>query len=98
MVNIMPPDDSKHKQNVFRVFWNVEAYERVEDASTVTHGLRASEAPPSLEFVQEWVDKMTHPLKFEVSDMIWSSWFKINERIANGYRRNRAFVMGGKSV
>ncbi|KAI9475716.1 MAG: FAD binding domain-containing protein [Benjaminiella poitrasii] len=37
---------------------------------------------------------MTAPLKFELSDVIWSSIFRINERMANGYRRKRAFIAG----
>ncbi|KAI8363941.1 FAD binding domain-containing protein [Blakeslea trispora] len=44
--------------------------------------------------VQEWMDRMSAPIKHEVDELIWSSYFRVNERIANGFRRKRAFLVG----
>lgn len=80
----------------YRVFGNTEAYElSTEDKKEIRHGLVKTEEPPTLEYVQNWLDKMAYPMKLEASNMDWSSYFKINERIANGYRRERAFLIGG---
>ncbi|KAI8084101.1 FAD binding domain-containing protein [Gilbertella persicaria] len=95
MGRINHPSDTDENP-IFRVFGNLEAYERQEGISEVTHGLRdkKEQETPSLEFVQSWMDKMTAPMKFEASKLVWSSYFKINERMANGLRRRRAFLVG----
>lgn len=85
-------DDS----HIFRIFGNLETYSRDDTKSEVTHGLqKTKEAPPTIEFVQKWVDEIAAPIKLKTSDLIWSSFFRINERIANGFRKNRAFLIGG---
>lgn len=89
----------KTDDNVYRVFGNLEPYSQSDvNQKDPTHGLikNKEEESPSLEFVQKALDKMTAPLKFEVSNLIWSSYFRINERIANGFRKKRAFLIGGK--
>jgi hypothetical protein len=79
----------------------LETYARGDkDQKDSTHGIanskrRNEEEPPTVEFIQEWLDKMTAPLKFEASNLIWSAHFRINERIANGFRKKRAFLIGG---
>lgn len=79
----------------FRIFGNLEAYSVKEKGSRPTHGLIKTEEAPSLEFIQSFVDEAAAPFKFELSNLIWSSYFKINERIVNTYRHKRAFLMGG---
>ncbi|KAL9555383.1 hypothetical protein MBANPS3_002382 [Mucor bainieri] len=90
---IHPTDDDSH---VFRVFGNLEGYQISEaDRVKVNHGFdKPSEAPPTLEFIQEWITKNAAPNKFVASDLIWASYYRINERIANGFRKGRAFVAG----
>lgn len=100
MIRIRPlvhKDDDSH---VFRLFGNLESYTKNEvDQNRSTHGIvnKADEVAPDLQAVQEYIDTMTAPLKFQASDLIWSSYFRINERIANGYRRDRAFLAGGNA-
>lgn len=91
---VHPTDDDSH---VFRVFGNLEGYQISEaDKDKISHGIdKSSEAPPTLEFIEEWINKTTAPKKFVASDIIWASYFRINERIANGFRKGRAFVVGG---
>ncbi|KAG0766766.1 hypothetical protein G6F24_003344 [Rhizopus arrhizus] len=95
MVPINPCSKEKEKEHVFRVFANLEAYQRSEtNQNNSTHGLTKKNEAPTLEFIQSFIDKATAPLKFETKDLIWSSYFKINERMANNYRHKRAFLMG----
>ncbi|KAI8370047.1 hypothetical protein EDC96DRAFT_440202, partial [Choanephora cucurbitarum] len=84
---------------IIRVFGNLEAFERkAEDGGASTHGLRdkSEEVPPNKKEIQEWMDRMCAPTKYEIDELIWSSYFRVNERIANGFRRKRAFLVGGK--
>ncbi|ORE15576.1 hypothetical protein BCV71DRAFT_31791 [Rhizopus microsporus] len=94
MIRIYSRREGKDDSHVFRIFGNVEAYNRSEEETTKpTHGLQKEE-PPNLEEIQAFVDKVTAPLKFTLSDLIWSSYFRINERITNKYRIKRAFLAG----
>lgn len=84
---------------VFRVFGNLEEYARgTNDKRDPNHGLvkDSKEEPPTLEFMQSIIKERAAPLDLEASDMIWSTYFRINERMANGFRRRRAFIMGGR--
>lgn len=95
LVPLKEADDDSHH---FRIFGNLEAYQRSdENRDSPTHGLvdKEQEEPPTLEFLQSWLNNMTTPLKFEASNVVWSSYFKINERMANGFRKKRAFLIGG---
>lgn len=100
LIRLVPLKETDDDSHHFRVFGNLEAYQRSDtNRNSPTHGLvdQAQEKPPTLEFLQSWIDKLTYPLKFEASDIVWSAYFKINERIANGFRKNRAFLIGGMS-
>lgn len=97
MIRLNPVHASEDDSHVFRVFGNLEAY-HINDVNQdkISHGIdESSEAPPTLEFIEQWINKATSPLKFVASDVIWASYFRINERIANGFRRERAFLIGG---
>lgn len=97
MVRLNPVHASEDDSHVFRIFGNLEAYHiNNVDKDKVSHGIDKSlEAPPTLEFIEKWLNKATSPLRFVASDIIWASYFRINERIANGFRRERAFLIGG---
>ncbi|GAA5816293.1 hypothetical protein MFLAVUS_009819 [Mucor flavus] len=96
LVRLNPLKESPDRENKFRVFGNTEAYllTKEDKKELYRHGLVKKDEPPSLEYIQEWIDKMTFPMKLKVSDLDWSSFFRINERIANGFRRGRAFLAG----
>lgn len=99
MVRLIPQCPTKDDSHVFRVFGNLEAYQINKlEQNRVNYGLDKSGEPPTLEFIQEWLNKATAPLKFTASDIIWAAHFKINERIANGFRKKRAFLIGGKFI
>ncbi|KAI7890806.1 FAD-binding monooxygenase [Mucor mucedo] len=100
VIRLLPLKETDDDSHHFRIFGNLEAYQCSEqNQNDPTHGLidKNQEEPPTLEFLQSWVDEITCPLKLEASDIVWSSYFKINERIANGFRKNRAFLIGGLS-
>ncbi|KAI7900236.1 FAD binding domain-containing protein [Cokeromyces recurvatus] len=87
-------DDTSY---VFRIFGNLEEYHRSnQNNESATHGIVDNEYESNftLEFLQEWVNRMTAPIKLELSNLIWSSIFRINERMANGFRKKRAFLIG----
>lgn len=46
--------------------------------------------------MRDIVAKRVAPLELIPTDPTWLTIFRINERKANGYRRGRLFVMGGK--
>ncbi|KAI8887236.1 hypothetical protein K501DRAFT_242649 [Backusella circina FSU 941] len=97
LVRIRPMVHNDDDSHVFRVFGNLESYEKTGvNQNSSTHGISAKgeQLAPSLEQVQDLLDERTTPYKFKARDLIWSSHFKINERIANGYRRKRAFLAG----
>ncbi|RUP48552.1 hypothetical protein BC936DRAFT_144408 [Jimgerdemannia flammicorona] len=48
----------------------------------------------TLEELRELIDRRVAPEKLVLSNPKWISSFRINERLANGYRRGRAFVVG----
>lgn len=59
----------------------------------VSHGLQASLPGPGLAELQAAADRvMTHPPV--LSDMRWSSLFRISMRLADSYRVGRAFIAG----
>jgi hypothetical protein len=101
MIRIRPMVHNNDDANVFRVFGNLESYEKTDvnqDSSTHGVALKKDQTPPTLEEVQQLLDERTAPYKFTATGMIWSSYFKINERMANGYRRKRAFLAGGMFI
>ncbi|KAI8889370.1 hypothetical protein K501DRAFT_329168 [Backusella circina FSU 941] len=97
MVRIRPVVQEEDDSHIYRVFGNIDSYiKNEEDQHRETHGLvdKSEIAIPTLQEVQEYIDGMTAPFKFEASNIIWTAFFKINERMANGYRRDRAFLVG----
>lgn len=92
----LKPYSGDDKATTFRIFGNLDSYSRSEtNNARSSHGLETSEGAPSLEHIQSHVDKMAAPFKFKLSDPMWSSYYKINERIANTFRNKRAILVGG---
>ncbi|KAG1473523.1 hypothetical protein G6F56_000901 [Rhizopus delemar] len=91
----LKPYSGDDKATTFRIFGNLDSYSRSEtNNARSSHGLETSEGAPSLEHIQSHVDKMAAPFKFKLSDPMWSSYYKINERIANTFRNKRAILVG----
>lgn len=101
VLRINPIHETEDDTHVFRIFGNLEQYSRgVADENNPSHGIvKNQEDSPTREFVENWLKEKIAPLEVQVGDtIIWSTFFRINERMANGFRRNRAFLVGGMSL
>lgn len=61
----------------------------------VSYGIHTG-APFSIEEVQAMIQERSGMFEMKAVDPVWITKFGINERKANGFRRRRAFIMGGK--
>ncbi|KAL0081760.1 FAD binding domain-containing protein [Phycomyces blakesleeanus] len=94
------PDPDHH----FRVIVSMGKYEKLENGQTdqVTHGIRAratdrdrkNKDALSLEQLQETMDRRLGNLDIHASNPAWLTFFAINERIVDDYRRKRVFLAG----
>lgn len=92
-----PDEDSTNDRCMYRIITNVGTYSvNDNNEERITHGLE--ESAPTIELIQSHLDKKAVPYKLQIKEVVWSSYFKINERMANGYRRNRAFLIGGNVI
>lgn len=84
--------------HVYRIVNSLDEYRVNKDSDNITHGFadKKDNTPPTHEFIQNTIDKMTSPMQIKIKQVLWSSYFGINERLANGFRRGRAFLIGGK--
>jgi 2-polyprenyl-6-methoxyphenol hydroxylase-like FAD-dependent oxidoreductase len=62
-------------------------------ASESDHGLQSERPGPSIEELQVVADRLL-PTKVVVSDLRWSSKFRISMRLAASYRKGRGFIAG----
>lgn len=84
--------------NLFRIACNLGFYE-LSDKKETTHGISRNEQETlTLEEIRDIVAKRVAPLELIPTNPTWLTIFRINERKANGYRRGRMFVMGGKFI
>lgn len=67
-----------------------------DDGPRVTHGVDNPREVLTLEKTKELLDKRTEGLRVTIKKSLWLTYFNVNERIANGFRRDRAFLIGGK--
>lgn len=97
--DLNPVEEIEGNPPVFRIFCSLDDYRVNEETDKVTHGiLKKDTTPPTQEFIQQCVDEMCGPTQIKIKDVVWSSYFTINERMANGFRRGRAFLIGGKVI
>ena len=75
---------------------NLEPYE-LEQHDSNTHGVM-SETKVPLSQIHQIVSERIAPLQVIPSDPTWISLFRVNERKANGYRRRRALLIGGREI
>jgi len=66
------------------------------DIAAPIHGLQTDRAAPSLEQLQAVADRLL-PMKVTMSDLQWSSNFRIGMRLAAHYRKDRGFLAGDAS-
>lgn len=86
------------KTTLYRLVSSLDDYRvKKDDTDRVTHGLKQKkdESPPTQDFVQQILDEMISPMQLKIKQVAWSSFFGVNERMANGFRRGRAFLIGG---
>lgn len=81
-----------------RIVCNMGPYEVDTTNDRVTQGFNKNRDEFTLEALKEIMSQRLHGLKVEVDEHIWLSYFGVNERMANGFRRNRAFLVGGKII
>jgi 2-polyprenyl-6-methoxyphenol hydroxylase-like FAD-dependent oxidoreductase len=63
------------------------------DIAAPTHGLQTDRPAPTLEQLQVVADRVL-PIKAVMSDLQWSSNFRIGMRLAANYRKGRGFLAG----
>jgi hypothetical protein len=63
------------------------------DIAAPTHGLQTDRPAPTLEQLQVVADRIL-PMKATMSDLQWSSNFRIGTRLAAHYRKDRGFLAG----
>jgi 2-polyprenyl-6-methoxyphenol hydroxylase-like FAD-dependent oxidoreductase len=63
------------------------------DIAAPTHGLQTDRPAPTLEQLQVVADRIL-PMKATMSDLQWSSNFRISMRLAAHYRKDRGFLAG----
>jgi 2-polyprenyl-6-methoxyphenol hydroxylase-like FAD-dependent oxidoreductase len=86
------PDDGKIS---VRMVANMGAYD-VDDGPRVSHGLETSGTVLTLDKVKEVISERMVGMETNIVSSSGVTYFHVNERIANGFRRGRAFVIGGK--
>jgi 2-polyprenyl-6-methoxyphenol hydroxylase-like FAD-dependent oxidoreductase len=79
------------EKNRYRV--SMLAPQRSSDAAAAEHGLQTQGVPPTLEELQVVADRLV-PTKITISDLRWSSNFRIGMRLAARYRGGRGFLAG----
>ena len=80
----------------FRVNFNLSSFEIAPSRDT-THGpSRHPKESITLEEMQAIVSRRAAPWEVILTEPKWISVFHINQRKANGFRRGRVFLMGGK--
>ncbi|KAI8148753.1 FAD binding domain-containing protein [Fennellomyces sp. T-0311] len=89
------PSGEKDGRVYYRIFANLSPYEQAPNShgKRPTHGLSRDDHL-SPEEAQEILKERVSPFDITVRPVNGFSIFRINERKANGYRRNRAFLMG----
>ncbi len=72
---------------------NMLALQAKAAGSDPAHGLQTELPGPALEELQVVADRL-FPQKLQMSDLRWSSLFRISMRLAARYRQGRAFIAG----
>lgn len=79
-----------------RLVCNLGTY-TIDHSERVTHGTDSPREELTLERVKQVMNDRMSSLQVNIKHPKWLTYFNVNERMANGFRRDRAFIMGGKS-
>ncbi|KAI8337558.1 FAD binding domain-containing protein [Chlamydoabsidia padenii] len=88
----LPRKDNDGKTSV-RMVANTGSYD-TDNGSRITHGVNYSGKVLTLDMVNEIMKERLPGLDIGATSAIWLTYFNVNERMANGFRRGRAFVIG----
>ncbi|KAI9260614.1 hypothetical protein BDA99DRAFT_560682 [Phascolomyces articulosus] len=90
---VIPVEVTKDGEYWYRIFTNIDSYE-VTNGKKSTHGLDLRAGTLTREHVQEIFTSKGAPLDIKIKEDRQLAIFRINERKANGFRQNRAFLVG----
>ncbi|CAO3607332.1 unnamed protein product [Cunninghamella blakesleeana] len=77
-----------------RLVFNMGPYEVNQTSDRVTQGFNKDGDEFTLEILSKLIKERLQGLNVEVEEHLWLSYFGVNERMANGFRRKRAFLVG----
>ena len=80
-------------ENRYRLTWEFEAVKVVHSDATVQHGQVADAPEPTPADAQRILAERV-PFPATLSDPTWLANFRVNSRMATGYRNGRAFLAG----
>ncbi len=87
------PLPERNRYRVSMLASNTLAPQDKVGGSEPAHGLQTEQAGPTIEELQVVADRL-FPVKIRMSDLRWSSLFRISMRLAARYREGRAFIAG----
>jgi len=87
------PLPERNRYRVSMLAPNTLALQAKAASSDLAHGLQTELPGPALEELQVVADRL-FPQKLQMSDLRWSSLFRISMRLAARYREGRAFIAG----
>lgn len=85
VINLSPVDSNESKKDLV-------THDRKE---AISQGIQKDHSF-TLEELQEYIDQRSGPFKMKAENPQWLAKFGVNERKANGFRRGRCFLVGGK--
>ncbi|CAO3595933.1 unnamed protein product [Absidia cylindrospora] len=87
------PHKGNENETTIRLVANLGSYE-TDNGPRVTHGVDNPRDILTLDKVKEIMKDRMHGLHLDIHESHWLTYFNVNERIANGFRRDRAFIIG----
>ncbi|CAO3598038.1 unnamed protein product [Absidia cylindrospora] len=87
------PDEDDGDSVTMRMVSNLGTY-ATDHSARVTHGTGNPREELTLDKVKEIMHEQMNGLQISIKKPIWLTFFNVNERMANGFRRDRAFIMG----
>jgi 2-polyprenyl-6-methoxyphenol hydroxylase-like FAD-dependent oxidoreductase len=87
------PLAERNRYRVTTLAANTLAPEDKTRSSEPSHGLQTEQPGPTIEELQVVADRL-FPVKVRMSDLRWSSFFRIGMRLAARYREGRGFIAG----
>ena len=93
---LIPLSDKTGEKVICRVVVNLGTFSETQDKEgKVSQGIN-KEDPFTLEELQALLDQRSAYFSIKAENPQWITKFGVNERRANGFRRGRCFIVGGK--